>query len=114
MMHRTEGALTDAQVRDLLHNELQKSLGPGSIELNLRDWEKTFKKNERTLYNLQQCIREWLARKKLRENSAASLGQGTHGSNSRNQGSSSQRMSRSAMRRLRAVSYTHLTLPTKA
>ena len=99
MMHRTEGALTDHQVRDLLHNELQKSLGPGSIELDLRDWEKSHTKNERTLYNLLQCYREWMARKKLRENSAASLQQGHH----KNKNTPDYtRMSRSATRRLRA------------
>ena len=100
-MHRTEGALTDHQVRDLLHNEMQKSLGPGSVELELRDWEKKYSKNERTLYNLQQCFREWMARKKLRENSAASLQQ--EKSKPQTQGSAYQRLSRSAMRRLKAA-----------
>ena len=77
MMQRTEGALTDNQVRDLLHLEMSKSTGVGSLEAELRDWEKTYKKSERTLQNLLQCYRDWMMRKQ-------------------------------------PVSYTHLTLPTKA
>ena len=66
MMGRTEGALSDNQVRDFLHHELTKSTGSGSIEQDLRDWEKQYEKKDRTLLNLLQCYRDWLVKKKIR------------------------------------------------
>ena len=44
----SDNALSDNQVRDLLYQELIKSTGAGSFELDLRDWEKTYTKSQRT------------------------------------------------------------------
>ena len=60
VMGRQQGALTDNQVRDLLHHELTKSTGAGSFEADLRDWEKQYKEPERTFFNLLSAFRQWI------------------------------------------------------
>ena len=83
-MLRTCGpnALTDNQVRDILYQELIKSSGPNSFELDLRDWEKTYSKSERTFVNLRDAFKEWIERRRIRANQQKSIAQEEKGEQS--------------------------------
>ena len=72
MMNRTENSLSEIQVRDILHHELTKSMGHGSIEYDLRDWNK-LPKNEKTLTSLLQVYKDWIRQKQIRKNNTKSL-----------------------------------------